>query len=510
MEYLMWWFYLLHEAYHNKHMDDFQMLKDKNIDCRSLLGSINNIAMDFKIETVNRGEFAGRDRLVHKARYQYAADHIYREIGKGKRPDVLRDKLEAVWVHDALCRISWIPEYKTDDLPGLLTPEGLVWLEKILSYPELSSLYSAQKTAQDTYDVTILLLRALELDPKDPEVNELPEESTGASASGDGEEGEEDGAPASGWVKFSEMFVDNHDLKENSNREHSLHIEYDVPGDGQWVPMEFRKLNLDKHYIEPIADNRLERALREQFSHCNLSKKIRRELQAITRTRFEAGKRRGRLHKRSLHKSVNDDARLFKQRQVRFTPKGTSVMLLQDWSGSMGRTKFKNASAATHEMGRVLNSLQIPFAIHGFSTVSCSHNYEMQFKTFNESWNSEKFIHRCITASHNMHCNADGDYLLKAGAELMAQKSARKILFVLSDGSPAAADKHGSCDPDTFTAKVIKQLESTPGLEVYAIGIEDRNVTRLYKHNCSINNSSELEDKLLNVLRHKIISQIGV
>ena len=523
---------LLHEAYHNKHMDDFELLKDKKIDCQSLLGTINNIAMDFKIETRNRGEFKGRDQLVKEARYAFAAEYIYRNLGEvdPKNPiDPLRDKLEAVWVHDALCRIEWIPEYEHDNLPGRMTPEGYGWLEKLLSYPALSQSYIDQTTAQDTYDVTLLILRALELDPEDPEVNQSPEGGEGeegdeeASAAGDGsdagEGSDETGkgktkASGSAWVKFSEIVAaDDHD--PSSDRESSLHIEYDVAGNGQWIPMDFRDTDLDRGYPDLVNDNRVEKALRDMMQHCNLSKKIRRELQAITRTRFESGKRRGRLHKRSLHKSVNENAKLFKQRQVRFSPKATAVMLLQDWSGSMGRTKFKVASAATHEMARVLNSLQIPFAIQGYSTMSGwgsygqGYNMDMRFKEFNEGWNADKFVHRCVVASHDMHCNADGDFILKAGAELLKHKATRKILFVLSDGSPAANDNHGNSDCDGFTKRVIEQLERVPGLEIYAIGIEDRNVERLYRHHASISRADELEDKLLSVLRHKIISQMS-
>ena len=76
---------------------------------------------------------------------------------------------------------------------------------------------------------------------------------------------------------------------------------------------------------------------------------------------------------------------------------------------------------------------------------------------------------------------------------------------MLSDGSPAASDSHGNRGIMQWTQQVARDLEKM-GIEVYAIGIEDRNVDKIYKHRATIANAMELEPTLLGVMRNKLIA----
>jgi len=490
-EYKDWWYSLLHECFHNLHPEDFVMMKDKDIDTRSFLGTLLNLALDYKIETVNRGDFVGRDRLVHEARYAFAKAKIYREFGKGDPTDELRPRLEAVWAMDALCRIPWIPEYKADDIPGMLCPRGQEWFVKLLKDPEVFDLYKDQLTSEDSYMVMCHLAAVLELDINDPELNTAP-----PAASGD--------KPQESWVKFSEMVADPHD--DPSDREAGLHIDYDSLPDANWIPLPMTENALDNSSFSGMKDKGLFSNLKSMVAQVNLSKRIRRELQAMSRTRFEAGKRRGKLHTRALHKAVSQpNPKVCRQRVVKFNPKSTTALVLQDWSGSMGGQKLKHATVSSHEISRVLNSLQISHGVFGFSTVSGRENKLFQLKKFSESFCSDKFLERSVKASQQMHSNADGDYLLWAGKELLSRKAQRRILFVMSDGSPAATDKQGNRGIMQWTQKMAKDLERM-GIEVYAIGIEDDNVKDIYKHCDVIRDSRDLEAKLLGVLRNKLVA----
>ena len=491
-EYKQWWYSLLHECFHNLHPEDFTMLKDKEIDTRSFLGTLLNLALDYKIETLERGDFVGRDHLVHEARYAFARDKIYAEFGKtnpADDPDGLRARLEAVWVMDALCRIPWIPEYGRDDLPGLLGPESQGWYVKLLQDREVFDLYKNQKTSEDSFMVMCHLCAVLEIDMDDPKNNAAPKTAPG-DAAGDA------------WVKFSEMTADQHD--DPSDRDGGLHIDYDSLPAADWVPLPIEDIKLDAELT--LGDRALLSEIEKGTHEVNLSKRIRRELQSMARTRFEGGKKRGRIRGKSLFKAVaQDNDKIMRQRVVKFNPKSTSAMVLQDWSGSMGGDKLKHATVATHELSRVLDALMIPHGVFGFSTHSREKNLLLTLKTFAEGFNSQKFLTRSVNASHQMHCNADGDYLLWAGHQLLKRKSARKILFVLSDGSPAARDKHGNRGIMQYTQKVAKDLEKM-GIEVYAIGIEDRNVQKIYRNNVVINNARDLEASLLTVLRNKLLA----
>jgi cobaltochelatase CobT len=312
------------------------------------------------------------------------------------------------------------------------------------------------------------------------------------------------------WVEFSEKAVHQH--TDASNREAGLHIEYPAGTENNmnWIPLPIEHFNVDMPFPNPITDGNIARKLDKCFSEQFLTKKIRRELQSVTRTRWHNNQRRGKIHKRALASvPVNQNAKVMKRRVTNFSPKSTCVMLLQDWSGSMGSGKYIHASTATHELARVLHGLQVPTGIYGFSTHSRRKNLLFEMKSFKETFNSTKFRDRCVIASHHMHSNADGDYLLWAGEQLRKQKAQRRILFVLSDGSPAATDMHRNHNCFGFTKRVARELEEKGGIEVYAIGIEDANVRRIYRDNCVLSQASELEAKLLNVLRNKIINHLS-
>lgn len=494
LEYKDWWYSLLHECYHNLHPEDFVMLKDKHINTNSFLGTLLNLALDYKIETVNRGDFIGRDHLVHEARYAFAAAKIYSLFAKyddANDPELLTAKLHAVWVMDALCRIPWIPEYAKDNLPGLLSPQASEWYVKLLQDKDVFNLYQNQKTSEDSYMVLCHLCAVLEIDIKDPEMNKAPPPADGSK-------------PKESWVNFSEMVSTDHD-PDASDREAGLHIEYDKLPEATWVPMPVEQV---KGYYDDtiLRDVSLLDKLHKRCSEVNLSKKIRRELQSMARTRFQGGKKRGRLRGRDVFKAVVQDTdKIFRQRVVKFNPKSTSALVLTDFSGSMGGTKMENATVATHELSRVMHALMVPHSVHSFSTQSRMRTKMFTFKAYGESFNSQNFLERCVVASHHMHCNADGDVLLWAGRELLKRKTPRKILFVLSDGSPAATDGQGNRGIMQWTQAVAKDLERM-GIEVFAIGIKDYNVDKIYRHRAVIQDACHLEPALLGIMRNKLIA----
>lgn len=525
MEYKNWWYIVLHECYHNLHPDDFVMLKKQNVDTKSFLGTVWNIVIDFKIETINRGEFLGRDNHVKDARYAFATDKIYGLFDRTSDAGGRSDKLHAVWVLDALCRIPWIPQYHDDDLARLLSPEAQGYLEKLLSSPTLSTNYSNQKTAQDSYNVACEILKILGDDPNAKENRGNPKPKPGDEKSegkgeADGAEGDKGGegrgeevggnsgqdaeSDKEAWVKFSDVVADAHEV--SGDRETGLHIEYDMPINRPyaWVPKPIEEIDLDQ--IDGARKNRAK--LSDMCNNQHLTKKIRRELQAKLVNRWDTNKKRGRLHKRNIHKVHNGGDKVFKKRAERIHTKGTVVGVLTDFSGSMNGNKYYHACTASHELTRVLSSLHIITGVYGFSTTNSKLNKLLPLKKFNESFRSDVFQNRCIAGGDMMHSNADGDFLLWMGEKLMKQKAQRRILFVLSDGQPAALDNFGNRDIDAFTHSVVKNMLASRAIEVYGIGIEDSSVEHFYPAHCVIKESSELEEKLLTVLRNKIINHM--
>jgi cobalamin biosynthesis protein CobT len=97
--------------------------------------------------------------------------------------------------------------------------------------------------------------------------------------------------------------------------------------------------------------------------------------------------------------------------------------------------------------------------------------------------------------------NDDGAAIMWAHSRLIRNKAKRKIMIVLSDGSPACQQ----ADAMPFTQKVVKEIEQKSPVELYGIGIMDDNVRRIYRDWKVIRDASELETALLSVVKDKII-----
>ena len=97
--------------------------------------------------------------------------------------------------------------------------------------------------------------------------------------------------------------------------------------------------------------------------------------------------------------------------------------------------------------------------------------------------------------------NADGDNILVAWSRLMQQKQKRKVMIILSDGSPAGyrGDVYG------FTRDIVKRLEARGDCDIIGIGIKDDNVKGIYKTNKVIENITELPKALIETLEHVIL-----
>ena len=100
-----------------------------------------------------------------------------------------------------------------------------------------------------------------------------------------------------------------------------------------------------------------------------------------------------------------------------------------------------------------------------------------------------------------MSSNADGESILWAYHRLIQQPNPRKLLIVLSDGSPAG----GNGGIVQFTKKTIKEIERQKQCEIYGIGIMDSNVKHFYSNWAVINHADELEGALLKLISDYII-----
>ena len=253
-----------------------------------------------------------------------------------------------------------------------------------------------------------------------------------------------------------------------------------------------------------------------------MAKSLERGIAAQAKKAWNAGQRKGRVAPGALFKTAVGDDRIFRTR-YETKAKNTAISLVVDCSGSMRGTKIKLASEASFGIASVLERLRIPFEVIGFTTTE---NRDMRqavisdatpygwsrtvplympvFKPFGGKFDSDAKS-KIAALSENpswLSENIDGECIQIAARRLAKQKSERKIMIVLSDGSP--------CCPYTknlrpHLKKVVNSLNED-NIEVIAIGIQTDCVREYYKKNVVINNIDELPETTMKELTKLLLA----
>lgn len=156
--------------------------------------------------------------------------------------------------------------------------------------------------------------------------------------------------------------------------------------------------------------------------------------------------------------------------------KGVCVMVAVDCSGSMcsgvpglqtsQRSKFAVSHAAARSLARLLQNLNIPFSMVGFTatnSASCgigdSNGYNASrkvdivnflFKDFDEPWTSSEQQMLAMNPgtrttykgkSIRPHTNSDGESLIWAATRILPREEDNKVMIVISDGLPYGGDQ---------------------------------------------------------------------
>jgi cobalamin biosynthesis protein CobT len=128
-------------------------------------------------------------------------------------------------------------------------------------------------------------------------------------------------------------------------------------------------------------------------------------------------------------------------------------------------------------------------------------------KAFGSRVSDEDVYARFSDFSRRMWGNADADAILFAYDRLLRQNTKRKVLIVLSDGSPA--DGVGETDASYALKVTVKQIEEDKQADIIGIGIMDTEVRRFYKQHTVINKAEELEDGLMKVITSNILTGVS-
>jgi len=439
--------------------------------------------------------------------------------------DQEREAMETMFAFDTYCRERWMPTVngKAGEFERLLTPQSLQWYQALKDRYDEFDLRNS-KTAEDEYENwkrIITEIFGFDADQKEQEGKAQSgdgeqgeagdDEGQGSSAQGEGD-GQDDGKGKGKRAKQGKERRANYDdlLKHKHGKDAwessytPLHIQYGEPTTGAW---EIRDPDvIDYRSTGAMRDNLRYRGLIEAMagSGKGLANTVRRLLQIRSKAKRVYGQKTGKISARNLHRLNVKDAKDYSERV--FTQKhenhilDDAVCVLGDASGSMGGEKYAHMAQAAILLNDALGVLRIPTELLTFSDRGRQQRIAI-IKHYGERLGREQLVDRYCDNAHYMSSNADGEAIMYAYSRLIAQKNKRKILIVLSDGQPASSRG----DADAHTREVVQQIQKEGKVEIYGIGIMDRNVARIYKDYSTIQNAQELEGALINVIKTKIL-----
>jgi cobalamin biosynthesis protein CobT len=250
----------------------------------------------------------------------------------------------------------------------------------------------------------------------------------------------------------------------------------------------------------------------------SLGRKFRLNLVSETKSRWDPGKRRGKLNHRQAYKvPYGTSKNVFKTKVIR-PGFDTVASMLIDHSNSMNSSPINLAAKTAMVFGENLATLNIPFEILGYSTGYYNEGDEIKanaseeerqlytrwgklwlgvYKKFEESWGTTR--HRCYHMSrHGKYNTYDGESVRIAAQRLLRRPEKRRILFVICDGYPCPNCQEHSGTHIAYLKSVAKEVEKV--IELFAIGIGYHDVGSYYKNSVGISDIGDLPNVMLTEL----------
>lgn len=244
----------------------------------------------------------------------------------------------------------------------------------------------------------------------------------------------------------------------------------------------------------------------------NFAQQVRKLIQIRAKVQTQYGTKKGKLDQSKLSRicfsapGFND--KIFKTK-IENKTLDVAITVLIDMSGSMGGLKAYNALASALLLNEVCSTLTVPIEILGFTDGRHSKldvsPMMFIYKSFsNLKVSTEDLTKYFATSSNFMAGNPDGENILWAYDRLLKRKEKKKILIVMSDGSPAASKS--SSGLEKFTLKVIKEIEEAKKVSIYGLGLCSKSVCDYYKANSVINDPNEIPSKLISLIESKVLN----
>ncbi len=528
-----------HEVGHNipECMDSWDELKKRGLGTQGFYGALSNLLEDYRVDKTRCHQYRGMMQSNESAMLYHVgkcADNKELASHKSKELDVIHTLL----AFDAVCRSDWTKTLRGAEsgFTRNFTSEQNAWFDQLMDQ-YLDRYAEGMETSADVFDTlddmlnNVFKLDAEKEKEKNREQNKTGkgkgkpgEEGEGEGQNGEsaslsaGEDGKEQARASKAEIDYQELLESNHTAKIDPRGSHTpLRINYDSYKDRSYYTPHTDATNkiidfvIGKNTAMFDHSGAYRGANVENIERCisdlhipAMTQEARRLLQVMTRKRFSYNQKKGKLDASKVYRVCMPESslseRLFKTK-ADSQSLDTAVSILVDYSGSMCGKKIHTAIGAGYALNALCSMLRVNCEIAGFSELDEKRNLHMVFKPFNIPVSDANLKEYMSIGSGAMANNADGDNILIAWHRLMQQKQKRKVMIVLSDGSPATWDG----DAYGFTKEVVKGLEARGDVDLIGIGIEDDNVKRIYKTNKVINRVSELPKALIETLEQSIL-----
>ena len=535
-----------HEVAHDR-FSSFDVLKNKDLNPKGLLMFVWNFLEDSRINVIEAKEYQG-----FRENWDDCSSILIEQIlaRAGKNTSAIAKLTTALMCWEAgitagsfpkieLAAASTTPSKKVMDVLNNYT-DRLVRCHSILD-----KTIGTEATYQLAYDILI------ELGEKCPEEipKPTPKPSTGegeAEGSSDEKSGEKttsskeskdegkDVAPPATEYKVIDIVVTPEELDAYSLSMPDEGEEmsktgvnfaptgstgtWDLTDYEQFIVVDYPRRKGEDKYFDLSGSRRkfleeYERRITPNLvSQENFAQQVRRLIQIRAKSQTQYGVKKGKLDQSRLSRicfnAPGFNERVFKNKIDNKTL-DAAITVLVDMSGSMGGDKVLNALASTLLVNEVCSTLNIPLEILGFTdgaAVGFGEPKPLMFiyKSFGDLRVNEDSLKEYFALSSNfMVGNPDGENILWAFDRLNKRKEKKKLLIVMSDGSPAASKS--SRGLEEFTDKVIKEIEASKSVDIYGLGLCSDSVQYYYKAHSVVQEPQEIPNKLIELIERKIL-----
>ncbi len=198
----------------------------------------------------------------------------------------------------------------------------------------------------------------------------------------------------------------------------------------------------------------------------------------------------------------------------------TALTILLDNSGSMRGNPIVMSAMACEIIASILEKFSVKTEIIGFTTADwkggrarklwessgrpknpgrLNELRHIVYKHFNQSFKKAKTNLGLMLKEGILKENIDGEALLFAKSRIMQQNENRKIVMVISDGTPVDDSTSSTNDSDILSDhlhSVINKIEKQSNIEIVGIGI-GHTTEEFYKNSITIKSLEELGDAMI-------------